>query len=182
MKKLLDQTSKFRPTRSAISDPIPLPAVVGWGKGVMYLMSPGGGGVGSNWYWLTVGQGLLSLQQVMVEEECLYFFCSFVPLFCLLYYLVSLLPFSGKRHKMTHKGWRVDKLQLNQFVKQINILHVIFYPYCAASADDILILFLYFPGNRLWHFMQIASLKYQSLFSRYHKKNILDRRRLNWFF
>ena len=25
----------------------------------------------SNWYWLTVGQGLLSLQQVWVEGECL---------------------------------------------------------------------------------------------------------------
>ena len=30
-----------------------------------------------NWYWLTVGQGLLSLQQVRVEGGCCYFFCSF---------------------------------------------------------------------------------------------------------
>ena len=30
-----------------------------------------------NWYWLTVGQGLPSLQQVRVEGECCYFFCSF---------------------------------------------------------------------------------------------------------
>ena len=30
-----------------------------------------------NWYWLTVGQGLLSLQQVRVEEECCNFFYSF---------------------------------------------------------------------------------------------------------
>ena len=29
----------------------------------------------SSWYWLTVGQGLLSLQQVRVEGECFYFFC-----------------------------------------------------------------------------------------------------------
>ena len=50
----------------------------------------------SNIYWLTVGQGLLFLQQVRVVGECLYFFCSFtfihfpfspVPLFYLLYYL-----------------------------------------------------------------------------------------------
>ena len=32
----------------------------------------------SNWYWLTVGQGLLSLQQVKVEGGCCYFFSSFV--------------------------------------------------------------------------------------------------------
>ena len=31
--------------------------VVGWCKGVMYLLSPGA----SSWYWLIVGQGLLSL-------------------------------------------------------------------------------------------------------------------------
>ena len=51
----------------------------------------------SNWYWLTVGQGLLSLQQVRVEGEgFFYFFCFFtfsffsfssVSLFHLLYYL-----------------------------------------------------------------------------------------------
>ena len=38
----------------------------------------------SNWYWLTVGQGLLSLQQVRVEGECFYFFgssLSFIFLF-----------------------------------------------------------------------------------------------------
>ena len=28
---------------------------------------------------------------------------------------ISLLPFSGRRHKMTHKGWRVAKPQHNQF-------------------------------------------------------------------
>ena len=47
---------------------------------------------------LTVGQGLLSLQQLRVEAECFYFFCYFtvihfpfspVPLFHLLYYLSS---------------------------------------------------------------------------------------------
>ena len=34
-----------------------------------------------NWYWLTAGQGLLSLYQVRVERECYYFFCflTFTP-------------------------------------------------------------------------------------------------------
>ena len=39
-----------------------------------------------------------------------------VPLFLLLYYLFSFLPFSGRRHKMTHKGWPVVKPQLNQIL------------------------------------------------------------------
>ena len=52
---------------------------------------------------LTFGQGLLSLQQVKVEGECFYFFCFFtfihfsfspVPLFHLLYYLLSLFSLS----------------------------------------------------------------------------------------
>ena len=37
-----------------------------------------------------------------------------VPLFHLLYCLISFLPFSGRRHKMTHKGWCVIKHQYNQ--------------------------------------------------------------------
>ena len=50
----------------------------------------------SKWDWLTVGQGLLSLQQVRVKGECYNFFCFFpfihfpaspVPLFHLLYCL-----------------------------------------------------------------------------------------------
>ena len=71
------------------------------------------------WYWLTVGQGLLSLQQIRVEG---YFFCSFT--FFYLPFLpyssfistissVSFLSFSGRWHKMTHKGWHV-KPHLNQ--------------------------------------------------------------------
>ena len=58
-------------------------------------------------YWLTVGQGLLSLQQAKVEGESFYFFCSFtfipVSLSSLSLYLISsaissisLLPFSGR--------------------------------------------------------------------------------------
>ena len=63
----------------------------------------------SNWYWLTVGQGLLSF-------FCFFTFIHFpfspVPPFDLLYYLFYLSspePFSGRWHKMTHKVWHVVK-------------------------------------------------------------------------
>ena len=74
----------------------------------------------SNWDWLTVGQGQLSLQQVRVEGVCFYFFVSslsFIFLFLpcpsfsspllSLHSLFSL--FSERRHKMTHKVWGVIK-------------------------------------------------------------------------
>ena len=71
---------------------------------------------------LTVGQGLLSLQQVRVEGGMFIFllflhFHSFSFIRCpsLSFPLLSLLlPFSGRRHKMTHKGWCVVKPQPNQ--------------------------------------------------------------------
>ena len=46
-----------------------------------------------------------------------------VPLFHLLYSLssISFLPFSGRRHKMTLKGWRVVKPQHNQKSIKIKI-------------------------------------------------------------
>ena len=80
----------------------------------------------SNWDWLAFGQGLLSLQQVRVEVECFYFFGFFtfihLPLSPLsLSFIsssISLLPFSGRRHKMTHKDWPVVKPpQHNQLYK-----------------------------------------------------------------
>ena len=72
--------------------------VVGWGKGVVYLCVTRA----SNWYWFTVGQGLLSLQQVRVEGGWFYFFCFFTffylfvpfPLFHLPYYLFYLFSLS----------------------------------------------------------------------------------------
>ena len=78
-----------------------------------------------NLYWLTVGQGLLSLQQVRAEGECCYFFCFFtfipVPLSSLFLSFIfssissiSIFPFSGRWHKMTHKGWYVIKPQHSQ--------------------------------------------------------------------
>ena len=92
------------------------PGVVGWDKGVYILRHRGV-------HWLTVGQGLLSLQQVRVEEGCFYFFCFFTVIFLSPLSLsfisstissISLLTFSGRRYKMTHKGWRVIKPQDNQ--------------------------------------------------------------------
>ena len=68
--------------------------MVGCGKGVTGA---------SNWYWLTVGKGLLSLQQLRVQGDFfislfLYFhsfsFFSPVPLLHLLYYFFSLFSVS----------------------------------------------------------------------------------------
>ena len=67
---------------------------------------------------LVVGKG---------RGECFYFFCFFtffpVPLSSLsLSFIsstlssISFLPFSGRRHKMTLKGWRVVKPQHNQSI------------------------------------------------------------------
>ena len=62
-----------------------------------------------------------------VEGECFYFFhfFTFIPVSISSLSLsfisssissISFLPFSGRRHKMTHKCWRVVKPQLNQSV------------------------------------------------------------------
>ena len=82
--------------------------VVGCGKGVAYLMSPGrptdiGFQLGNACYPCS-----------RVEGECFYFFCFFtfipVPLSSLSFSFistissVSFLPFSWRQHKMTHKG------------------------------------------------------------------------------
>ena len=45
-------------------------------------------------------------------QSCSSFFL--VPLFHLLFYSISFLPFSGRHHKMTHKGWHIVKPQHNQ--------------------------------------------------------------------
>ena len=64
------------------------------------------------------------LAEGMVREGMFNFFCVFTfihfplsPLslsFISTISSISLLPFSGRRHKMTHKGWRVAKPQHNQ--------------------------------------------------------------------
>ena len=86
----------------------------------------------SNWYWLTVGQGLLSLQQVWVEGECFCFFCFFtfiqIPHSPLSLSFISttipsicFLPFSGRWHNMTNKDWCFVKPQHNQSMTKCGI-------------------------------------------------------------
>ena len=73
----------------------------------------------SNWYWLTVGQFLLSGRRVegrmvlvLLLLHCHSF--SFFPCLFLSSPLLSLFSLSARQHKMTHKGWRVIKPQLSQ--------------------------------------------------------------------
>ena len=85
----------------------------------------------SNWYWLP---GSWARPAILLAGKgrggCFYFFCFFtfipVPLSSLTLSFISstissisFLPFSGRRHKMTHKGWRVVKPQHNQSIKMI---------------------------------------------------------------
>ena len=86
--------------------------MVGWCRGVVYLMSPGRPtDIGLSWTRPAIPV------EVKVEGEWFYFFCFFtfipVPLSSLsLSFIsstissISFLPFSGRRHKMTHKDWR----------------------------------------------------------------------------
>ena len=77
--------------------------VVGWCEGVMYLTSPG--------HPADIG---LQMGKVRVEGECFYFVCFFTFILVSLSFLshtfisstissISFLPFSGRRHKMTHE-------------------------------------------------------------------------------
>ena len=94
----------------------------------------------SSWYWLTVGQGLLSLQQVRVEEECFYFFFFFfffffhfrsvfsfftVPLFHLLYFLFL---FSPPLRETTLPGFRVSPFSQGDDTKWPTMVFVSFNP------------------------------------------------------
>ena len=80
-----------------------LQGVVGWCEGVMYLTSPG----------RPTDNGLQLGKKG--RGGMLYFFCFFTFILVRLFYLslsfisstissISFLPFSGRRHKMTHKG------------------------------------------------------------------------------
>ena len=101
-----------------------------------------------NWYWLTDGQ---VLQQVWVEQDCFYFFFvftfhsfSFLPCpslssplcspFSSTISSISVLPFSGRWHKMSHKGWCVIKPHHNH-----STFPVMFLPFftgtCIAKAS-----------------------------------------------
>ena len=92
--------------------------VVGWCEGVLYLTSPGR----PTDIGLQLGKACYPCSR---WGGCFYFFCFFtfipVPLSSLSLSFISstisfifFLPFSGRQHKMTHKGWRVVKPQLNQ--------------------------------------------------------------------
>ena len=83
----------------------------------------------SDWYWLTVGQGLLSILVVGKGRGGMFLFLPFLhfhscsSFFPFLSFIssaissISLLPLSGRRHKMTHKGWRVVKPQHSQSIE-----------------------------------------------------------------
>ena len=68
-----------------------------------------------------------------VEGECFYFFCfyTFIPVYIFSLSLsfisstgtifsISFLPFSGRWHKMTHKGWHVVRPQLNKICPSVS--------------------------------------------------------------
>ena len=94
--------------------------MVGWGKGVVYL-APTGRPTDTG---LQLGKSAI-LAAGKGRGRVFYFFCFFTfihfPLSPLsLSFIsstissISLLPFSGRQHKMTHKGWRAVKPQHNQ--------------------------------------------------------------------
>ena len=80
---------------------------------------------GVHWYWLPVGQGLLSFKQAMVEGECFYFFCFFtfipVPLSSLSLSFICTIssifihPFE-KRDVLCYGVWRPSIRQVWQGV------------------------------------------------------------------
>ena len=91
--------------------------VVGWCEGAVYITSPGRPILAYSWAMPAV------LVAGRIEGECFYFFCFFsfipVPLSSLsLSFIssISFLSFSERRHKMTHKGWRVVKPHYNQIM------------------------------------------------------------------
>ena len=63
---------------------------------------------------LAAGKGRGGMFHFFFSFTFIHFPFSLVLLFHLIYYLFSLLHFSERRHKMTHKGWHVVKPQLNQ--------------------------------------------------------------------
>ena len=100
-----------------------LSGVVGWCEGAVYLTSPGrptdiGLRLGKACYILVVGKGrggMFLFLLFLHFHSCSSFFP--VPSFISsTLSSISFLPFSGRRHKMTLKGWRVVKPQHNQSI------------------------------------------------------------------
>ena len=105
-----------------------------------------------------------------------------VPLFHLFCYLFSFLPFSGRLHKMTHKGWRVVKPQHNQSINmtplcwlgrktstqtnkwdsvvkvKMSIQCTLKAPSKICSTDSILIFYCSSEKKKSWYFMWIVWL------------------------
>ena len=128
--------------------------MVRWCEGAVYLTSPGRQLILA-YSWarpaiLVVGKGrggMFLFLLFLHFHSCSSFFP--VPLFHLLYSLfsptlssISFLRFSGRRHKMTLKGWRVVKPQHNQKPSSIkggwNLNKPIWLPdECLKSADGI---------------------------------------------
>ena len=92
--------------------------VVGCGKDVVYITSLRRPADIMAYSWAR----LAILVAGKRRRGCFYFICFFafipVPLsflsFSFISSSISFLPFSGRRHKMTHKGWGVVKPQHNQ--------------------------------------------------------------------
>ena len=76
---------------------------------------------------------------------------------------VPFLPFSGRRHKMTHQGWRVVKQQLNNKFDISN--HPQNFGWVMALFFDILLVCWYFAGMH-WFYWKFAEgyiiVKYRS--------------------
>ena len=76
------------------------------------------------------------------------FFCLFV-FFCFVFFYSKQINRSLTRYS---KHLKFEIL----WIKQCNINHFLIW---AISADDKLMIFLFFPERMLWHFMQIVSLR-----------------------
>ena len=83
-------TSKGRPTDTGLQLEKPIILVAGKGRGGMFLF-----------------------QLFLHFHSCFFPVRLFHPLYYVFY---CFLPFSGRWHKMTHKGWRVIKPQQNQSI------------------------------------------------------------------
>ena len=88
---------------------------------------------------------------------------------------ISFLPFSGRRHKMSHKGSHKSCLPCRKCWPNLKMFYLFKTPikflingtcltsttYWAYSTDHKLMeyFFIIFPQNRIWHFMQIGSIR-----------------------
>ena len=80
------------------------------------------------------------------REGVFFFFCFFTLIHFTFSHLflsfisstissVSLLPFSGRQHKMTHKGWHVVKPNTNKKTKLLSWVWQIFFFFCLSASS-----------------------------------------------